>query len=96
MKDWHDILQTCELHNWKEALAAVMTYARPEEFSSLCGRLKVIGGSSCSPFVFKSTLIHECVWRLWVFQIFSGADWKQQKTSSCEPRPACVTSAQET
>ncbi|CAG05283.1 unnamed protein product [Tetraodon nigroviridis] len=42
MKDWHDILKTCELQNWKEALAAVITYAQPEEFSSLCGQLKVI------------------------------------------------------
>ncbi|CAK6954607.1 protein transport protein Sec31A isoform X3 [Scomber scombrus] len=41
MKDWHDILKTCELQNWKEALAAVMTYAQPEEFSSLCD---VLGG----------------------------------------------------
>ncbi|XP_036451800.1 protein transport protein Sec31A isoform X7 [Colossoma macropomum] len=39
MKDWLDILETCDLHNWKEALAAVMTYAKPEEFSSLCGLL---------------------------------------------------------
>ncbi|XP_073333876.1 protein transport protein Sec31A isoform X3 [Pagrus major] len=39
MKDWHDILKTCELQNWKEALAAVMTYAQPEEFSSLCDLL---------------------------------------------------------
>ncbi|KAM6975129.1 protein transport protein Sec31A [Tautogolabrus adspersus] len=39
MKDWHDVLQTCDLHNWKEALAAVMTYAKPEEFSSLCDLL---------------------------------------------------------
>ncbi|XP_041825828.1 protein transport protein Sec31A isoform X2 [Melanotaenia boesemani] len=39
MKDWHDILQTCELQSWKEALAAVMTYAQPEEFSSLCDLL---------------------------------------------------------
>uniref|UniRef100_A0A665WXZ9 Protein transport protein Sec31A n=1 Tax=Echeneis naucrates TaxID=173247 RepID=A0A665WXZ9_ECHNA len=39
MKDWHDILKTCDLHNWKEALAAVMTYAQPEEFSSLCDLL---------------------------------------------------------
>ena len=35
--DWRDILETCDLQNWKEALAAVMTYASPEEFSSLCG-----------------------------------------------------------
>ncbi|XDV53757.1 hypothetical protein PO909_022183 [Leuciscus waleckii] len=39
MKDWSDILETCDLQNWKEALAAVMTYAKPEEFSSLCGLL---------------------------------------------------------
>uniref|UniRef100_A0AAR2KT91 Protein transport protein Sec31A n=1 Tax=Pygocentrus nattereri TaxID=42514 RepID=A0AAR2KT91_PYGNA len=39
MKDWLDILETCDLHNWKEALAAVMTYGKPEEFSSLCGLL---------------------------------------------------------
>ncbi|KAJ8346349.1 hypothetical protein SKAU_G00277500 [Synaphobranchus kaupii] len=38
-KDWRDILETCDLQNWKEALAAVMTYASPEEFSSLCGLL---------------------------------------------------------
>eukprot|EP00063_Salmo_salar_P007706 XP_013982541.1 PREDICTED: protein transport protein Sec31A-like isoform X2 [Salmo salar] len=39
MRDWRDMLQTCELQNWKEALAAVMTYAQPEEFSSLCDLL---------------------------------------------------------
>ncbi|XP_076614234.1 protein transport protein Sec31A isoform X2 [Chaetodon auriga] len=39
MKDWHDILKTCDLQNWREALAAVMTYAQPEEFSSLCDLL---------------------------------------------------------
>ncbi|KAM8871667.1 protein transport protein Sec31A isoform 6-T6 [Synchiropus picturatus] len=39
MKDWHDILKTCDLQSWKEALAAVMTYAQPVEFSSLCDLL---------------------------------------------------------
>uniref|UniRef100_A0A674AV85 Protein transport protein Sec31A n=1 Tax=Salmo trutta TaxID=8032 RepID=A0A674AV85_SALTR len=39
MRDWRDVLQTCELQNWKEALAAVMTYAQPDEFSSLCDLL---------------------------------------------------------
>ncbi|XP_077353069.1 protein transport protein Sec31A isoform X1 [Festucalex cinctus] len=38
-KDWRDVLTTCDLHNWKEALAAVMTYAKPDEFSSLCDLL---------------------------------------------------------
>ncbi|KAI4883950.1 hypothetical protein NFI96_027632 [Prochilodus magdalenae] len=39
MKDWIDVLETCDLQNWKEALAAVMTYAKPAEFSFLCGLL---------------------------------------------------------
>ncbi|KAF7653474.1 hypothetical protein LDENG_00082370 [Lucifuga dentata] len=39
MKDWQDILKTCDLQSWKEALAAVMTYAEPDEFSSLCDLL---------------------------------------------------------
>ncbi|XP_026128980.1 protein transport protein Sec31A-like isoform X5 [Carassius auratus] len=39
MKDWLDVLETCDLQSWKEALAAVMTYAEPDEFSSLCGVL---------------------------------------------------------
>ncbi|XP_064163243.1 protein transport protein Sec31A isoform X4 [Anguilla rostrata] len=37
--DWRDILETCDLQNWKEALAAVLTYASPEEFSALCDLL---------------------------------------------------------
>ncbi|XP_061148476.1 protein transport protein Sec31A isoform X3 [Syngnathus typhle] len=40
-KDWRDVLTTCDLRNWKEALAAVMTYAKPDEFSSLCDLLGV-------------------------------------------------------
>lgn len=71
MKDWHDILQTCELQNWKEALAAVMTYARPEEFSSLCGRLQVIGAAP--HIVFKSTLIH----RKCCDRVFFRPSWGQ-------------------
>ncbi|XP_026798429.2 protein transport protein Sec31A isoform X3 [Pangasianodon hypophthalmus] len=50
MRDWLNILETCDLQNWKEALAAVMTYAKPEEFSSLCGllgsRLEAVEDSS--------------------------------------------------
>uniref|UniRef100_A0A8C5DAQ9 Protein transport protein Sec31A n=1 Tax=Gouania willdenowi TaxID=441366 RepID=A0A8C5DAQ9_GOUWI len=39
MKDWTDILRTCDLQSWKEALAGVMTYAKTDEFSSLCDLL---------------------------------------------------------
>ncbi|XP_031192813.1 protein transport protein Sec31A isoform X9 [Mastomys coucha] len=36
MKNWKEIVESCDLKNWKEALAAVLTYAKPDEFSSLC------------------------------------------------------------
>lgn len=31
-------MQSCDLQNWREALAAVLTYARPDEFAALCGK----------------------------------------------------------
>lgn len=37
-QNWRDIVQSCELDNWKEALAALLTYAHPEEFARLCGK----------------------------------------------------------
>ncbi|CAG5125258.1 unnamed protein product [Candidula unifasciata] len=37
--DWGHIVETCDLDNWKEALAVVLTYALPEEFSPLCDTL---------------------------------------------------------
>ncbi|XP_077999565.1 protein transport protein Sec31A-like isoform X2 [Glandiceps talaboti] len=38
-KDWSDIVNCCELDNWSEALAALMTYAKAEEFGTLCDAL---------------------------------------------------------
>ncbi|XP_057675041.1 protein transport protein Sec31A [Corythoichthys intestinalis] len=38
-KDWRDVLTTCDLRSWREAMAAVMTYAKPDEFSTLCDLL---------------------------------------------------------
>ncbi|XP_077594547.1 protein transport protein Sec31A isoform X1 [Stigmatopora nigra] len=38
-QNWRDIVQSCELDNWKEALAALLTYAHPEEFAKLCDTL---------------------------------------------------------
>ncbi|XP_056627317.1 protein transport protein Sec31A [Triplophysa dalaica] len=38
-QNWRDIVQSCELDNWKEALAALLTYANPEEFAPLCDTL---------------------------------------------------------
>ncbi|NXS58414.1 SC31A protein, partial [Brachypteracias leptosomus] len=39
MKNWKEIVQSCDLQNWREALAAVLTYARPDEFTALCDLL---------------------------------------------------------
>uniref|UniRef100_A0A8D0HDV9 Protein transport protein Sec31A n=1 Tax=Sphenodon punctatus TaxID=8508 RepID=A0A8D0HDV9_SPHPU len=39
MKNWQEIVQSCDLQNWREALAAVLTYARPDEFAALCDLL---------------------------------------------------------
>jgi hypothetical protein len=38
MKNWREIVESCDLKNWREALAAVLTYAKPDEFSALCGK----------------------------------------------------------
>ncbi|KAF3704316.1 Protein transport protein Sec31B SEC31-like protein 2 SEC31-related protein B SEC31B-1 [Channa argus] len=40
-QNWRDIVQSCELDNWKEALAALLTYAHPEDFARLCD---ILGG----------------------------------------------------
>ncbi|XP_032771992.1 protein transport protein Sec31A isoform X2 [Rattus rattus] len=39
MKNWKEIVESCDLKNWREALAAVLTYAKPDEFSALCDLL---------------------------------------------------------
>ncbi|KAM6177147.1 protein transport protein Sec31A isoform 10-T13 [Erethizon dorsatum] len=38
-KNWKEIVESCDLKNWREALAAVLTYAKPDEFPSLCDLL---------------------------------------------------------
>lgn len=35
-RDWQQIVQHCDMSNWKEALAATLTYAEDAEFPSLC------------------------------------------------------------
>lgn len=37
--DWSHIVETCDLSNWKEALALILTYASPDEFPTLCDTL---------------------------------------------------------
>ena len=38
-RDWRSIVETCVIENWKEALAALVTYGRSDEFFELCDLL---------------------------------------------------------
>ncbi|XP_040111076.1 protein transport protein Sec31B isoform X7 [Oryx dammah] len=38
-KNWKDMVHTCSLKNWREALALLLTYSEPEKFPELCDRL---------------------------------------------------------
>lgn len=35
-RDWKQVVQHCNINNWKEALATTLTYADDSEFASLC------------------------------------------------------------
>uniref|UniRef100_A0A147BUB7 Protein transport protein Sec31A n=1 Tax=Ixodes ricinus TaxID=34613 RepID=A0A147BUB7_IXORI len=37
--NWSNVVKNCEINCWKEALAAVLTYAKPEDFPVLCETL---------------------------------------------------------
>lgn len=37
--NWVHVVENCEINCWKEALAAVLTYAKPEDFAVLCESL---------------------------------------------------------
>lgn len=37
--DLESVIQSCDLNQWKEALALVITYAKPNEFSTMCDAL---------------------------------------------------------
>lgn len=50
-------MQSCELDNWKEALAALLTYAHPEDFARLCGKSLRRSHRSCS-FASRRTLAY--------------------------------------
>ena len=36
-RSWTDIARYGSLENWRELLAALVTYAGPEDFATLCG-----------------------------------------------------------
>lgn len=36
-KDYTKLIDNANLDNWKESLALILTYGKPEEFAQLCG-----------------------------------------------------------
>ncbi|XP_064319745.1 protein transport protein Sec31B isoform X2 [Phalacrocorax carbo] len=51
-QNWQDIVCTCDLQSWKEALAILLTYAKHEDYTQLCdmlgARLESEGDASLS------------------------------------------------
>lgn len=41
-EDWSQVVGACEVDSWKEALAAVLTYTKNDEFPVLCGKNRVV------------------------------------------------------
>lgn len=35
---WSNLVESVDLSNWKEALAILLSYAKPTEFNGLCGK----------------------------------------------------------
>ncbi|XP_075697695.1 protein transport protein Sec31B isoform X2 [Rhinoderma darwinii] len=50
---WRDVVLSCNLQSWKEALALLLTYSKPEEYADLCdalgNRLESEGEGKLSP-----------------------------------------------
>ncbi|NXX19758.1 SC31B protein, partial [Podargus strigoides] len=38
-QNWQDIVCTCDLQSWKQALAILLTYSKPEDYTQLCDML---------------------------------------------------------
>ncbi|XP_050815984.1 protein transport protein Sec31B isoform X2 [Gopherus flavomarginatus] len=38
-QNWRDVICTCDLQSWKEALAILLTYSKQEEYAQLCDML---------------------------------------------------------
>ena len=46
-RDFEHIVRTCDIDNWKEALAVALTYAKADEFSDLCGKFDLWPVKKC-------------------------------------------------
>ena len=40
-RTWSELVRQGNLQNWREMLAVLVTYAGPEDFATLCGKLVV-------------------------------------------------------
>ena len=41
-RTWSDLAHHGNLQNWREILAVLVTYAGPEDFATLCGKVIVV------------------------------------------------------
>ncbi|XP_069705559.1 protein transport protein Sec31A isoform X3 [Periplaneta americana] len=64
-EDWNQVIGSCEVDSWKEALAAALTYTKNDEFPTLCeqlgARLEVEGKS---PLSLNAQLCYICAGNL--------------------------------
>ena len=61
-KDFEQVIRTCELDNWKEALAMALTYAKGDDFSNLCGKLHIIINLSSIVNMYYETCLLQPLW----------------------------------
>ena len=40
-RNWSEIAERGDLNNWREILSSLVTFAKPEEFTKLCGKESV-------------------------------------------------------
>ena len=40
-RNWSEIAERGDLNNWREILSSLVTFAKPEEFTKLCGKERV-------------------------------------------------------
>ena len=77
-------MRTCDLENWKEALAMALTYAKADEFMKLCGRLPVSNNLRVVILLIRNGVLA----RLW----FINNDLKGKRKDKCPKKTGSKSS----
>jgi len=82
MGHWDQLVKTCSLDSWKEALAGALTYSSAEEFSSLCEVL----GHRLEQEAKKDANLHAALCYICAGNIPKLVEcWSKMTSNSCEP-----------